>query len=60
VQELATHATPVALATEVLQFFVQLPHCVTLLEVLVSQPVLPGAQWLKPELQFHLHEPAWQ
>jgi hypothetical protein len=60
VQALATQAIPFACSTVVLQFLVQLPHWVTLLEVFVSQPVLPVAQWLKPALQVHLHAPARQ
>jgi len=52
VHALATHAMPVAWETELLQFLLQLPHCVMLLEVFVSQPVLPCVQWLNPELQF--------
>jgi hypothetical protein len=42
-----------------LQLFVQLPHCSTLSDVFVSQPVLPGAQWLNPVEQLHRHAPAW-
>jgi hypothetical protein len=60
VHALATHAIPFALTTFVVQFVVQLPHWVTLLEVLVSHPVLSGEQWLKPALHAHLHEPALQ
>jgi hypothetical protein len=61
VHELEAHATPAALTTLVLQFLVQLPHCATLFDVFVSQPVFcPVEQWLKPWLQLHLHEPLWQ
>jgi hypothetical protein len=60
VHALPTHATPAAFLTFVLQFVVQLPHWVVLLEVLVSQPVLPAAQWLNPALHPHLHVPAEQ
>jgi hypothetical protein len=51
----------VALLTRLLQFVVQLPHCVSVF-VRVSQPeLLSGArQWLKPALHAHLHKPAPQ
>jgi hypothetical protein len=60
VHALATHATPVAFLTFVLQLVVQPPHCVVLLEVLVSQPVFPAAQWLKPAAHPHLQVPPEQ
>jgi hypothetical protein len=60
VQALATQAIPAACTTAVLQLFVQLPHFVTSAVVFDSQPVLPVAQWLKPALHAHLHEPARQ
>jgi hypothetical protein len=44
VQALCVHEMPVAFFTLVVQFVVQLPHCATLFDVLVSQPVFPAAQ----------------
>jgi hypothetical protein len=44
VQELLWQLMPVAFCTRVLQLIAQPPHCVTLSEVRVSQPVLPTLQ----------------
>jgi hypothetical protein len=49
---------PTASLTFWLQSLLQLPHFATLLEMFVSQPVLPGVQCANPSAQLHAHDPA--
>lgn len=48
---------PFAFLTVVEQSVVQLPQCAGSLAVFVSQPVFPGWQCMKPELQVQLQTP---